>query len=368
MAQVTEPGLDEKNSPADAEAVIVKVIYAGLCGTDKGIWQRQVFRDQILGSLEQEGKPYRIVGHELFGEIVAVGSKVPAGYGLEVGDKVSSDSHVACGVCFQCQQGQKHVCVNEQILGITRDGVFAELVKIPAAAIWKNNMDKLRPEVAAIQDPFGNAVHAAGQVNLVGKQVVIFGVGAVGQLLLLVAKARGAKKVIGVEPNPRAREVARALGIDELVAINSHKLRSYKHDPDVVGKIRAGTSGRGADVCFEMAGTNGSLNNCLFSARRGGEVVLFGIKNGDFVIEDYNSLIFKGLTLHAVIGRRIWETWREATELLTDSRNGIQEKIFEVILQGGKSSIVPIAEFDPAAFEQKFLNQPKILIQFHQYV
>ncbi|MEK7617999.1 MAG: alcohol dehydrogenase catalytic domain-containing protein, partial [Patescibacteria group bacterium] len=248
LADVPEPVLDEKNplrqladgGPSDANYVSIKVHYAGVCGSDRGIWNRTAFRDLILNSIDQESviasrsategaaihsngkiasdalamtkkKSYRIIGHEFFGEIVKVGSKVK---NVKPGDFVACESHVVCNQCYQCLRGQKEVCTNEKILGISHDGGFAEYAKVPAHIVWKTDTSKIRPEIAAMQEPFGNAVHAASKVDVKGKTVAIFGLGPIGMFLSLVLRGQGAATIIGVEPNPVAAEMAKKLGID----------------------------------------------------------------------------------------------------------------------------------------------------------
>ncbi len=365
LADIPKPTLDEKEESADSSAVLIKVHYAGVCGSDRGIWYRQAFRDQILGSLEAEKKDYRIIGHEFFGEVVETGSSVPREYHLKKGDFVSCESHVICNTCFQCSRGEKHVCTNEKILGISHDGAFAEYIKVPAHIVWKTDTRKIRPEVAAMQEPFGNAVHAASKVDLAGKTVAIFGLGPIGLVAVLVARGMGAKTIIGIEPNQKACLMAQELGIDYVIPLQQRRnAHSFEHDEAVVQQIRDITDGRGVDVSFEMAGFNSSVNNAILSTRRGGDVILFGIKSGNFTIEHYDRLIVRGLTLHAVVGRQIFETWEKTRALLEDTSNGIQEKLFTVILQRAEGTILSINEYTKERFESMLLKHPKILIQF----
>lgn len=370
LRDIPMPALDESRDSADANHVIIKIRYAGVCGTDRGIWYRRAFRNQIEESISEQDihKQYRIMGHEFFGEIIARGSSVG---NVNIGDSVTCESHVICNQCYQCVRGETHVCMNEKILGISTDGGFAEFVKVPAHIIWKTDISKIRQEIAAVQEPFGNAVHAASKVDLKGKTVAIFGLGPIGMFLTLIAKASGAKMVIGVEPNVGSAEMARKLGIDHIIFLKSNgengitgTAKDYAHNAEVTDEIMRMTNGVGVDVSFEMAGFNSSVNNCLYATRRGGDIVLFGIKNGDVTLEDYNRIIVRGYTLHCVIGRHIWKTWETVRGILEDKSNGIQEKIFNVILNGGIDTIIPIAEYTKEVFETKMVAHPKILIQF----
>lgn len=369
MRDIDVPVLDESQNQSDADHVIIKVRYAGVCGTDRGIWYRRAFRDQIVESIatQNKGRQYRIMGHEFFGEIVARGSHVG---NINIGDTVTCESHVICNQCYQCTRGETHVCMNEKILGISHDGGFAEFIKVPAHIVWKTNISNIRPEIAAIQEPFGNAVHAASKIDIKGKTVVIFGLGPIGMFLALIAKAGGAKMVIGVEPNIQSVKMAKRLGIDHAILLKDDVPRStgttkdYAHHNGVVDEIMQMTNGVGVDVSFEMAGFNSSINNCLYATRRGGDIILFGIKNGDSILEDYNRLIVRGYTLHCVIGRQIWKTWETVRDILENKDNDIQEKIFNVILNKGIDTIIPITQYSKEIFEQKMAMHPKILIKF----
>ena len=156
---VPRPKLDDPMG-ADRSNVIIQVMYAGFCGSDRGIWWRKSFGDMILSSLDEEGQNRRIVGHELLGRIVEMGPRVGPKYAFKMGDVVSTESHIVCGTCYQCRVGDSHVCERDKIIGISQDGCFAEYVKLPAKALWRTDLRKIRPEVAAVQEPFGNAVHA----------------------------------------------------------------------------------------------------------------------------------------------------------------------------------------------------------------
>ncbi len=363
--QVDRPVLDAKAQPLDAEMVIIKVIYCGVCGSDRGIWFRDSFKELIHSSLEAENKTQRITGHELLGEIVEVGGIARAHYGWQPGDTVSADSHTICGKCRQCLIGESHVCTNEQITGIGRDGCFADYVKLPAWVLWRTDTDRIRPEIACLQDPFGNAVHVCTKVDLRGKSLAVFGCGTIGLFAILIARALGASKIIGVQPSERNARLAERLGVDSMVRFERTAKGVWQSDPAVVEQVRDfGIGGNGVDVALEMAGHNSSVNNAVQSVRRGGEVVLFGLKDGDATIEDFHGMIVRGVSLHSVIGRQIFRTWDIANNLLESKHNDIQEQIYEVILNRGEGTIVDIDDYQVDDFEQRLLSHPKIITKW----
>ena len=362
--RVAVPRLEEPDG-ADRSNVIIKVKYAGFCGSDRGIWWRKSFGDMILSSLDEERKDKRIVGHELLGEVVAVGSRVGPKYGYAPGQVVSTESHIVCGVCHQCRVGDKHVCADDKIIGISRDGCFAEYVKLPAKALWPTDLSRIRPEVAAVQEPFGNAMHACQSTELRGKTVAIIGCGTIGLFAILIARGMGASRIIGIEPDARHAEMARKLGC-EVVLSPKMPPRDAPHasDPDLIAQVHELTGGVGVDVVMEMAGFNSALNNAIKITRRGGHVVLFGVRNGDALIEDFHRIVMNGLQLHAVVGRRIFGTWELTQSLLENRHNGIQEAIFDTILNGGEGTMVDIEDWEQESFEGMIRSHPKVIIRF----
>lgn len=374
MREVPMPTLDEKKNPEDALAVILKIKYAGVCGSDRGLWYRKAFKEMVHESLKREKKTMRITGHEFVGEIVEVGSMVSRLYHdpdeqnpvkIEKGSLVSGDSHVTCGRCFQCRIGEEHVCMNEAILGISIDGIFAEYVKVPAKNLWAVDERRVRPEIAAIYDPFGNAVHATTVTDFRGQRVAVFGAGAIGMFAILLLQRFGAAKIIAVDVNEANLKMAKELGAHETVLIKSGKKpHEWEHDDEAVKKILALTYGKGVDIAMEMAGAPASLNNCIRSVRRGGHVVAFGIKDGDVTIPDFSRLVVvKGLTIHGIIGRQIFRTWQIAQRMLSDKTNGIQDAIWNVILKGGKGTVLDFKKFSPESFEKALNEHPKIVFK-----
>jgi threonine 3-dehydrogenase len=364
IEDVAPPVLDEAADYRDAEMVLIRPRYAGFCGSDRGIWFRRAFKDMIYESLDQDRKDVRVIGHELFGEIVTVGSRAVREFGYKPGDTVSTESHIICGTCYQCRIGDTHVCADNKIIGISTDGCFADLVKLPARMLWATDPRKVRPEVAALQEPFGNAVYACTKVNLRGKRVAIIGCGTIGLFAVAVAKALGARMVIGVEPMPSHIEMARKLGADHVLAPSGGAENNHDHDPDLAKKIRQLTDGVGVDVALEMSGLNASVNNAIACVRRGGDVILFGLKSGDAVIEDLDRVIVDGISLHSVVGRRIFETWHITKNLLESRDPNIHDLIYNVILGEGKDTVVDFAEFDRGGFEDRIRKNPKVLLRF----
>ncbi len=347
------------------DEVLIRVKYAGFCGSDRGIWWRKAFGDMILGSLAEEGRSRRIVGHELLGEIVEVGPEAASKFGYRAGDVVSTESHIICDVCYQCKAGDVHVCAKDKIIGISLDGCFAEYLKLPAKSLWKTDLAKIRPEVAAVQEPFGNAVHACQATDLRGKSVAIVGCGTIGLFAILIARGMGARQVIGIEVDPHHADLARQLGCDVVLTPGAtDPARPYASDPSLREQVRALTGGVGVDVAMEMAGFNSSLNNAIKITRRGGHVVLFGVKNGDGTIEDLHRVVMDGLQLHGIVGRQIFSTWEITKRLLEDRSNGIQDAVFKTILNGGVGTMVDIKDWDKASFENVIRQHPKALIRF----
>jgi threonine 3-dehydrogenase len=361
--EVSRPELDETKDPADATRVLVKVRYAGFCGSDRGIWFRRAFGEMIRGSLAREGKTTRIVGHELLGEVLAMGSAARSETRVDVGDVVTSESHLICGKCYQCRAGDTHVCADDKIIGISADGCFAEYAKLPAKALWPVDLTKIRPEVAAIQEPFGNAVHCAQQVDLRGKRIAILGCGTIGLFLAAVARGMGARTIIGIEPFAPNAALAKRLGVDHVLAPRG-EAKDYHHDEALVREVRALTDGVGVDVAFEMAGPNSSVNNAIALTRRGGHVILFGLKSGDFTIENFERLIVNGITLHGVVGRRIFETWEITRRLLESREPNVHDQVWNVILNKGEGTIIDFAMFDRDRFEQALRDHTKVVLKF----
>ena len=360
LRDIAEPKLE--SNAFDAQSVILEPIYSGVCGTDRGIWFRKAFRESILSHMETDKAPYYVMGHETLARIVELGSEVKKSGRFHVGQVVSAESHIYCGHCPMCLAGDQHVCANERIIGVNWNGVFAERVKLPANVLWPTVLDKIRPEVAAAQEPFGNAVHVCTpnmkdsnikNNELKGKTVAIFGCGTIGLFSILIARAMGAKKIIGIEPNAANALRAKNCGADKVISPSEESWKEVVEFCD----------GYGADYCMEMSGYPSSLLQAIKGSRRGGHVVLFGLSSGDLTIPQFEDLITAGKRLHAVVGRRVFSTWEITRQLLEDKSNGIQDKVWKEIMSEGKGSILPLSEFNKDAFEKAMNEHPKNLVQ-----
>ena len=366
LAQIDAPTLEEGRTSGDGGRVLIKPIFTGFCGSDKGIWFRHAFKELIFDSLETEDKDYRVCGHELLGEVVEAGSYAASHYGYRPGDIVSAESHIFCGLCHQCKIGEEHVCANHLIIGISTDGCFAELVKLPAKELWRTDTDLIRPEVAAIQEPLGNAVHACSRVDLRGKTVAIFGCGTIGLFAILVARSMGATTIIGIDPNPQNLELAGRLGVDQALKVfkGSMGKKSVAPDPEIVNQIQKTCHGEGVDVAFEMSGSNQALNTAIASTRAGGDVILFGLSSGAYRLPNFEQIIMHGKTMHGIVGRKVFQTWYIVNNLLTSKGHGLQDKIWEVILNKGEGTVFPFHEFDRDTFEEAIKNNPKTILKY----
>ncbi len=366
LDSVEIPYLDEENQLEDAGKVIIKPIFTGFCGSDKGIWFRHSFKDMIFSSLAQEKKSFRICGHELLGEVVEVGSYAKKQYGFKVGDTVSTESHIFCGRCHQCRIGDAHVCSDHLIIGISTDGCFAEYVKLPAKELWPTDTELIRPEVASIQEPLGNAVHACSKVDLRGKTLTIFGCGTIGLFSILVARAMGASKIIGIDPNKKNLELAEELGVDLSLQVVKEEGSSPSVSPDLetANAIKKVCFGEGVDVALEMSGSNQALNTAITSTRAGGDIILFGLSAGDYTLTNFQEIIMYGKSLHSVVGRKVFQTWFTMSNLLKSKGHDLQDKIWEIILNKGKGTLYPFHAFDKEGFEEAIKSHPKIILSY----
>ncbi len=281
--------------------VLVYVEAASLCGTDLHIWNWDTWSQRRI-------KPPLVLGHEFCGTVVALGEDVRQ---VSVGDYVSAESHVTCGLCYQCRTGQAHMCPNTSILGVDRDGAFANYIAVPEQVIWQNNREKLPPEIATLQEPFGNAVFATMNQDLSGRSVAVLGCGPIGLFTIGIAKAVGAKAVFATDIHPYRLDLARKMGA-------SHVFDASVTASDSVDQLVQANGGYGVDVVLEMSGAASAITTAFRVVRNGGRVILFGIPSKPVEIDVAENMIFKNLTVLALNGRRIFDTWYKTRWLLED--------------------------------------------------
>lgn len=289
MARVAVP-------KARPEQVLVKVLATSICGTDLHIYQWDPWAASRV-------KPPLIFGHEFAGEVVELGEGTSH---LKVGDHISAETHIVCGVCHQCRSGQRHICQDVSIIGVDQPGCFAEYATVPESNAWLNPAD-MPADVASVQEPFGNAVHTALSTDLVGKSVLVTGCGPIGLMAIVIAKAAGATLVIGTEVVPYRLDLASTLGAD--LVINPL-------ETDVVTEITTCTKGTGVDVLLEMSGNPSAIHEGFSVLRCGGYAALLGIPSRPIELDLANDVVFKGATVYGVTGRLMWKTWYQTRALL----------------------------------------------------
>jgi threonine 3-dehydrogenase len=289
--------------------MLIRVAGAAICGTDKHIyhWDPSI-RDKV--------HPPRIYGHEFCGFVEAIGERAQREE-VAVGDYVSAEMHVVCGECFQCRSGNGHICARTRILGLHGDGAFAEFVKVPASNVIKLG-SYVPVRVGAFLDALGNAVHATQVIDLAGKSVAITGFGPIGAMAAAIAEHSGASVVVVTDVSDHALETARRWAAARSFA-NLHAFNVRSTEPATVKKaVDAITDGLGVDIVLEMSGAPPAINFALDLVRMGGFLSLLGLPAGHAVtIEDYTrNVIFKGVTLQGIIGRRMYSTWQRMLALL----------------------------------------------------
>src|SRR6202048_117346 len=300
-------GLSLESAPVPSVGptdVLVRVTAASICGTDLHIYGWDRWSQARI-------KPPVTLGHEFCGVVERVGEEVSA---IKPGDIVSAEMHVSCGHCHQCRLGEAHICQNLRIIGIDRDGAFAQFVKIPASNIWK--LDPSIPEhYGAILDPLGNAVHTVLAGPIAGQTVLVTGCGPIGLMAIAVAKATGSSTVFATETNAQRRIMAEKMGAD--VVLNPA-------ETDAVARIKAETGGTGADVLLEMSGNPAAIQQGFRALRAGGRASLLGIPTESVPLDLVNDVIFKGATVQGIYGRRMYGTWVQMTALLKAGRLNLE--------------------------------------------
>jgi threonine 3-dehydrogenase len=315
--------------------VLIRVEKAGLCGTDYHIYAWDTWAQQRI-------KPPLVVGHEFMGTVVAIGDAVRS---IRVGERVSAEGHLVDLTCLLCRTGEAHICEHVQIIGVDRDGAFAEYVAIPEYNVWRLD-PAIADEVAAIFDPLGNAVHTVMSAGVSVKSVVITGVGSIGLMAIPVARAAGATAVFAVDVNAAKLEIARKLGADAAFLSTQDGL---------VDEIRRRTRGDGADVLLEMSGSGAAIDLGLQMLRNGGTAAMLGIPADNVNLNLAERIIFKGLRVLGINGRRMFETWYQTEALVKSGRVDPRSIITHVL---------PYAEFDRAFELMEKGEAVKIVLDF----
>jgi len=301
VKQSAAPGLTLREVPRPAYGLtdaLIRVRHAGVCGTDLHIWE---WDSWAAGRL----RPPVVVGHEFAGEIVELGSEAAAAGLLSVGDLVTAEGHIVCGHCLQCRTGSAHLCQRTQVIGVDRDGAFAEYIAMPVSNVMR--LDGIPTEIGAIMDPLGNAVHTVLEADVPGSTVLVIGCGPIGCFAVGVARAAGASLVLASDYNPRRLDIARCMG--------AHVVMNPAEE-DVVARARELTQGDGVDLVCEMSGHPSGHAQAFAAARLGGRVNLLGTPSRPTEVDFARDVIFKGLTLYGVTGRKMYQTWHQMRRLL----------------------------------------------------
>jgi threonine 3-dehydrogenase len=315
-----EPGLWLEEVPTPEfgiNDVLIRVKRASICGTDLHIWNWDDWARKTI-------PVPMVVGHEFVGQVVAVGSNVTDFF---PGDIVSGEGHVVCGRCRNCLAGRRHLCAHTQGVGVNRPGCFAEYIALPMTNIWRhaNGMDL---DVAAIFDPFGNAVHTALSFPVLGEDVLITGAGPIGIMASAVVRHAGARHVVITDVNPYRLELARKFDVTRAVDSRTERLADVQKE---LGMLE------GFDVGLEMSGSPAALREMLPNMCHGAKVAMLGIPNQEIAV-DWNTVIFNMLTIKGVYGREMYETWYMMTVFLQtglDIRPVITHRFrFEEFAQG----------------------------------
>lgn len=277
--------------------VLIKVTLASICGTDVHIydwtrWARHRFT------------PPRIIGHEFAGKVEKIGDEVTR---VNVGDRVSAESHISCGDCYQCRNGYSEVCKNLRLLGVDHDGACAEYLTLPERVLWKNDPD-IPDKWATIQEPFGNAIDTVMAEDVSAKTVLILGAGPIGLFATGIAKASGASLIIVSDPNNYRLNISKKMGAD--ITLNPKK-------QDIIPPVLEATNNNGVDVVLEFSGNTQALNQGLKTITPGGRISILGIYEKRVSIDLNKEVIFKKICIYGITGRKVFSTWYKTSRFLS---------------------------------------------------
>jgi threonine 3-dehydrogenase len=329
----SKPGLwlDEVPLPQTGiNDVLIRVDRTGICGTDLHIYKWDAWAQQTI-------PVPMVVGHEFVGEIVQVGSNV---VDFHPGDIVSAEGHVVCGRCRNCLAGRRHLCKDTQGIGVNRPGAFAQYISVPMTNVW-HHRDGIDRDVAAIFDPFGNAVHTALSFDVLGEDVLITGAGPIGIMAVGVVKHAGARYVVITDVNDYRLELAKKMGATVTFNVRNGRLRNVQEQLGMK---------EGFDVGLEMSGSPAAFHDMIDNMCHGGKIAMLGIPSEQIAI-DWNKVVFNMLTIKGIYGREMYETWYKMTVML-DSGLDIKpvithrfhytefEKGFEAMMSGQSGKVI----------------------------
>jgi threonine 3-dehydrogenase len=327
------PGLwlEEVEKPSiGINDVLIRVLRTGICGTDVHIYKWDEWAQKTI-------PVPMVIGHEFVGRVVEVGSNVA---GFQPGEIVSGEGHVVCGRCRNCLAGRRHLCAHTLGVGVNRPGAFAEFIALPMANIWRHH-ESIPLDVAAIFDPFGNAVHTALSFPVLGEDVLITGAGPIGVMAAAVARHAGARFTVITDINPYRLDLARKMGVT--LAVNARETKL----PDVQKQL--GMT-EGFDVGLEMSGSEAAFRDMIANMSHGAKIAMLGIPSGEMSI-DWRTIIFNMLTVRGIYGREMYETWYKMTVMLQSGLDITSvithrfsyrefEKGFEVMASGNSGKVI----------------------------
>ena len=293
-----EPGIWMENVPMptiSTNEVLIKVEKTAICGTDLHIYNWDEWSQRTI-------HPPLVIGHEFVGEIVELGLGV---HNYSVGDRVSAEGHITCGMCRNCRAGRRHLCTDTKGIGVNRDGAFAEYITVPASNLWLIP-DEIPSEIAACFVPLGNATHCALSFTVVGEDVLITGAGPIGIMAAGICRFIGARHIVVTDINDFRLELAGKMGATHLVNVARENLDEA---------MRAQNIHEGFDIGLEMSGNPEAFNDMLNHMYHGGRVALLGILPAKTLI-DWDQVIFKGLHIKGIYGREMFETWYKMTQMV----------------------------------------------------
>ncbi len=299
VKEKTGPGItiEERDIPDPGpHDALIRIKSASICGTDLHIYEWDRWAENRI-------KPPVIIGHEFAGVIEDLGKEVTY---LKAGDRVSGEGHITCGHCFFCRTGRGHICKDVRIIGVDRDGCFSEYLVIPAENLWPIP-DCISDRLASLFDPLGNAMHTVMTAAVAEKSVLITGAGSIGLFTAAIAKTFGAAKILVTEPSALKRDCARQVGADKVYDSS---------DPDLEKKVLEQTEGLGPEILFEISGQAGALALGLKLLRGGGTAGILGIYSSDITLNWSDLVVFKGITVHGISGRLMYQTWYQSQNFL----------------------------------------------------